>query len=94
MPYQPSFFTKIKKEAIPKGITSPYAAYQRSPIHILQQPARLDNLILASMSIPVHGGADIRVPGNGLQCLDVQVRRRHRDICVPLWYIKDKPGKP
>ena len=35
------------------------------------------------MRIPVHGGADIRVAGNSLQCFDVQVRRRHRDICVP-----------
>ena len=35
------------------------------------------------MRIPVHGGTDIRVPSNGLQGLDVQVRRRHRDICMP-----------
>ena len=35
------------------------------------------------MRIPVHSGADIRVAGNSLQRLDVQVRRCHRDICVP-----------
>lgn len=70
---------------------SPYSV---PPIHPRQQRIGLDDPVLSPVRVPVHGRADVRMPGNRLQRLHIQVRRRHGDVGVPLWYIKDKPGKP
>jgi len=80
LPYK----TVVTSGVTSPGITTVFQFYvQLAPIHPCQQCIGLNNLILTSMGIPVHGGAYVRVTGNGLKGLDIQVRCRHRYVRVP-----------
>ena len=50
---------------------------------------------LLHMGVNVAHGGDIRPPADDLHGLLVHAAAAaNRGECVPLWYIKDKPGKP
>ena len=62
--------------------------------HVREFFHRCHHAKLLRMGVVVHGGLDVRVAHDGLQILYICVDGCERCERVPLWYIKDKPGKP
>ena len=52
-------------------------------------------ICLLHMGVNIAHGSDIRPPADDLHGLLIHAAAAaDRGECVPLWYIKDKPGKP